>query len=119
MKLCGRVRERGFSVEVVPGVPSFCAMAAAAGIPLAIGATPLQILPYGCEDFAMRLKLSGAKVILKAGAHMREFCDLLEELDLLDKAYAAENVGLETQRLYPDLRAAVDCGYFTTVYIAG
>ena len=119
VRLCGRVRERGFSVKVVPGVPSFCAMAASAGIPLAMGDTPLQILPYGCADFAERLKLSGPKIIMKCGAYMEALCELLDELELLDKAYAAENVGTADERVYPDLRNAKDCGYFTTVYIAG
>ena len=105
--------------KVVPGVPSFCAMAASAGIPLAMGDTPLQILPYGCADFAERLKLSGPKIIMKCGTHMEELCGLLDELELLDKAYAAENVGTADERVYPDLRNAKDCGYFTTVYIAG
>lgn len=119
VRLCKRVRARGYAVKVVPGVPSFCAMAAAAGIPLAMGDTPLQILPYGCEDFAERLKLSGAKIVMKCGAHMDALCDLLDELGLLDKAYGAENVGTDGERIYQDLRSAKDCGYFTMVYIAG
>ena len=45
--------------------------------------------------------------------------DIIDELELLDKAYAAENVGTADERVYPDLRNAKDCGYFTTVYIAG
>lgn len=119
VRLCRIVRERGFSVKAVPGVPSFCAMAASAGVPLAMGDTPLQILPYGCADFAERLRLSGAKIVLKCGRHMQELTELLEELGLLEQAYAAENVGMPEERVYPDLRHAVDCGYFTTVYIAG
>jgi precorrin-2/cobalt-factor-2 C20-methyltransferase len=119
VRLCKRVRARGFAVKVVPGVPSFCAMAASAGIPLAMGDTPLQILPYGCEDFAERLKLSGAKVIMKCGAYMQPLTELLEKLGLLEQAYAAENVGTDEEKVYPDLRNAKDCGYFTTVYISG
>ena len=117
--LYSRVKRRGFKVEIVPGVTSFCAMAAVSGTPLAMGDMPLQILPYGCQDFADRLRLPGAKVIMKAGGHMTELCDLLEELGLLDKAYAAENVGMADERFYPDIRHIGSCGYFTTVYISG
>ena len=118
VQLCDRVRRRGFPVEVVPGVTCFSAMAAQSGIPLAMGDTPLQILPYGCEGFADRLRLPGAKVIMKCGSEMEALCDLLEELGLLGKAYAAENVGMTGERFFKDLKSAKDCGYFTTVYIS-
>ena len=116
--LCDRVRARGFAVEICPGVPSFCAMAALRGEPLAMGDTPLQILPYGCEGFAARLQLPGAKIVMKCGSHLTAFCELLETLGLLDKAYAAQSIGMPDGSIVTDLKAVGDSGYFTTVYIA-
>ena len=116
--LCDRVRARGFAVQICPGVPSVCAMAALRGEPLAMGDTPLQILPYGCEGFAARLQLPGAKVVMKCGSHMDALCNLLETLGLLDKAYAAQSIGMPDGNICTDLRNTGESGYFTTVYIA-
>ncbi|CAM2968984.1 cobalt-factor II C(20)-methyltransferase [Hathewaya histolytica] len=43
--LLNHVRERGFDVETVPGITSFCASASLVGEPLVIGDEPLLVLP--------------------------------------------------------------------------
>ena len=40
-----RVQQHGYAVEMVPGVPSFCAVAAKLNISLAEGAQPLHVIP--------------------------------------------------------------------------
>ncbi len=114
------VREKGFSVKLIPGVTSFCAAAARTGVPLVCGAEPLQILPYDCPDLRERLHLAGAKVIMKCGSHFPELVRLLETEGLLLHAYAVENCGLPNER-YLSLMSPddVQCGYFTVVYIHG
>lgn len=112
-----RVQKCGFRVETVAGVTSFCAAAAAAGVPIATGDAPVQILPFGCEDFAERLRLSGTKVILKAGHHMETLCDLLEACGLLADAVAVEHCGMPDERICRDLRNGGDFGYFTVVIV--
>lgn len=111
-----RVAAKGFEVETVSGVPSFCAAASRAGLPLVSADEPFQVLPYGCPDFAERLSLSGAKIILKCGSHMPELRVLLQKLGLLERSYAVENCGLENECLYPELPEKA-CGYFTVVCI--
>lgn len=107
-----RVAERGFRVETVPGVTSFCAAASGKNLPLVSGDVPMQILPYGCEHFAERLRLPGSKVILKCGTHLPELADLLKGSDQLQYAYAVENCSLPDERYVP-LEEAETCGYFT------
>lgn len=116
--LCDKMQERGFSVEICPGVPSFCAMAALSGIPLALGDAPLHIIPYGCAYFEVLLQLPGAKIIMKCGNHMDALCSLLESMGLLKKAYAARNLGMKDCEIQTDLKKARYSGYFTTVFIA-
>lgn len=112
------VAERGFGVERIPGVPSFCAVAARAGMPLASAGEPLQILPYGCEEFAERIYQPGAKVILKCGGHMTELVQFLQITGLLERAYAVENCGLEGERYVPVLSVPEEqWSYFTVVCI--
>ena len=62
-----RVAARGYAVEMVPGVPSFCAAAAALGRALCEVDEMLHIIPasHGALDAA--LDLPGGKVLMKAG----------------------------------------------------
>ena len=48
--LLRRVRQRGFETQLVPGVPSFCAAAAALGVSLCQGREPLTIVPAASPE---------------------------------------------------------------------
>lgn len=63
-RLAGR-----FRCEVVPGVPSFCGAAAAAGVPLAKRDDKLALLPGTLdeEELASQLAATDAAVVLKLG----------------------------------------------------
>ena len=55
-----KVRARGFNVEVVPGVPSFCAAAARLNISLCQGAEPLLVIRHsGAEKRIGRKEYAG------------------------------------------------------------
>ncbi|MBR3630322.1 MAG: precorrin-2 C(20)-methyltransferase, partial [Oscillospiraceae bacterium] len=111
------VRARGYATEQIPGVMSCSAAAASLGVALASGDAPLQILPFGCPDFEARLQLPGGKVILKCGPHLPALCRILERSNLLHRACAVENCGMPEERLIPELRPDIVCGYFTAVII--
>ena len=113
------VAERGYPVQRIPGVPSFCAAAALAGVPLASGNQPLQILTWDSPDLASRLTLPGGKLLLKCGSRIHALRELLRDLHLLDHAYAVLNCGMPGEQFCPQLRDLPEsCGYFTIVYIA-
>lgn len=58
------VRDRGYDTRIIPGVPSFCAAAAACGEALCLGDEQLHIIPgsYGQSE---SLDYPGTKVIMK------------------------------------------------------
>lgn len=107
------VRQDGYEIRLVSGVPSFCASAAALGIPLAKSTEELHILP-GVEGLKNLQDLSGTAVIMKAGRRMKEVKEALRKSGR--DAWMAENCGMPQERLYrgtenfPD-----DAGYFSLI----
>ena len=110
-----KVQARGYDVEVVPGVPSFCAAAARLNLPLCQGSEPLLIVPasHGAEGL---LDVKANKVFMKAGKSILELQSQLRDRGLLDHAAMVENCSMENERVYPrfaDLQEA--SGYFSLV----
>ena len=110
-----KVLARGYDVEVVPGVPSFCAAAARLNLSLCQGSEPLLIVPasHGAEEL---LDVKANKVFMKAGKSILELQSQLRDRGLLDHAAMVENCSMENERVYPrfaDLQEA--SGYFSLV----
>ena len=103
--IADRIAQRGYECRMCAGVPSFCACAAAHGIPLVQGDEVLTVIPAYNEDIAEYLDRAGTKVIMK-GAHAA----------VTDgEIYAVENCGLDGERLTRSIPP--ESGYFTTVIV--
>ncbi|MBU2602988.1 MAG: precorrin-2 C(20)-methyltransferase [Actinobacteria bacterium] len=90
-------------VNVVPGVISPVAAAAALKIPLVEGREPLTIVPDG-GDLALlegALALGGTVVIMKPSRLRAEGAALLARAGALGRAWVLEDVTLPGQRVYP------------------
>ena len=111
---------RRYRIEIVPGVPSITACAAAASTPLVTRDEALAVVPatLGEAEIARRLGESDAAAIVKLGRHFPKIRRVLCKLDLLDSAVYIERATLPTQRVAP--LACVDAGevpYFSTILI--
>jgi precorrin-2/cobalt-factor-2 C20-methyltransferase len=102
MYLFGRLGER-FPCEIVPGVSSLGACAAAAGFPLAARNDALAVLPAGLDDAELTRRLAAceAAAIIKLGRHFARVSALLKQLGLADKARYVERATLENERVLP------------------
>ena len=114
------VEEAGYPCPVIPGVPSFCAVAATLGQNLTPRMdTPLHIIPAGFEDLEGALAMEGTKVIMKAGKPLSRIKELLRSTGQYEKASLVENCGLESERIARTLDEASDKGaYFTTMIVS-
>ena len=94
MYLFGRLAER-YPVEVVPGVSSLMATAAASGAPLAARNDVLTVLPAPLEEAELvrRLKEIEAAAVIKVGRHLPK---LRRALDAAGLTEAARYVGHAT-----------------------
>lgn len=98
------VRARGFEARAIPGVPSFCAVAAALERDLTPEmSSPLHIVPGGYDD--ARRSLADMKCILR-------------EEGAFDGAELVEDCGLPGERVYRSVDDVPDRGsYFSTMVV--
>ncbi len=92
-----------FNCEIVPGISSLMASAAALQRPLAARNDVLTITPAPLPDNVLleRFKSGDAIAIIKIGRHFSRVRKLIEEAGLLHRAGYLERVSLDTQKVMP------------------
>ncbi len=119
MRLHEKVQRAGYEAELVSGVPSFCAVAAELGIPLALGTEQLHILPG--YDLGEEMEgFSGTRVLMKSGGKVKAVKEKLQELETSGRArsHAVVNCGMEDQRVCRKIGDLDEnAGYFTTIIV--
>lgn len=111
------LQRKGYPVKTVSGISSFCAVAAAADVPLVTGSEILTVYPEVPDTLTIG---EGTTVFMKPGKKIRQ---LKEQLLRMEKEQdvtvaGAENCGMEDQRVF--FRAeeiSESAGYFTTVIV--
>ncbi len=100
MYIFGRLCAR-FACEIVPGVSSLGACAAAAGFPLAARNDVLSVLPatLSDDDLTARVEACDAAAIIKLGRNFARVRDLLNRLGLAAKACYVERATLGNARV--------------------
>ncbi|MFL5802312.1 MAG: precorrin-2 C(20)-methyltransferase [Roseiflexaceae bacterium] len=97
------------AVTIIPGVTSFAAAAARAGIPLGTTNDRVSIVPASYETDAGQLRrlLSDADtvILMKVGRVLPQVLAALAELGLLDAAVYVERIGMPEELIVRDLRA--------------
>lgn len=113
-----RVLEMGYEAKIIPGVPSFCAVAATLGEGLCEGGDRLLIVPASHRDVCDCLTVDANYVFMKAGRELGALRDTLAEHGLLDRAAMVANCGMAAERVYPRFaEAPEDSGYFSVVVV--
>lgn len=108
----------GYAAELVPGVPSFCAAAAAMGRALCEDGEMLHIIPATHGRAEEGLALSGSKVLMKTGKSVLEVRELLRQRGELGSAALIERVGMDGQRLIENLdELEQPSGYFSIILV--
>ena len=109
------VKRAGYPTELVNGIPSFCAAAARLDIGLAERSEQLHILPasYQIEE---GLRLSGTKVLMKAGKQIGRVKTQIKELGL--DAVMVENCGMENERVFQNVdEIDENAGYYSLMIV--
>lgn len=113
-RLAGR-----FDCEIVPGVSSMMASAAALRRPLAARNDVLSVVPGPLADAEIesRLEAADAVAIIKIGRHFNRIVSLLERLNLVSCAGYLERVSLPEERILPLSEAGGRAPYFSMILI--
>lgn len=121
-RIAAAVRGEGFAVRQVPGVPSFCAVAAALDADLTPDpALPVHIVPALCHDSLRDAAgLPGAVVLMKAGGETERLANALREAGMLERARLVSDCGRPGELVLRRLDAPgvpERLGYFTTAVV--
>ena len=118
MYLFARLAGR-FPCEVVPGVSSLSACAAALTRPLTARNDVLTVIPGPLPDAALRARIEGAEAvaIMKVGRHLPRIRSLLDAMDLTGRAGYVERASLPDGRAMPLADAPDSAPYFSMILI--
>lgn len=109
-----------YPVEIVPGVSSVMAAAAAAEQPLAFHADAFSVLPATIDEDALsaRLKAADAAVIMKLGRHVEKVRKVLDQLGLTERAIYVERASSSTEKVLPLAELDhTDTPYFSLILV--
>lgn len=117
------VRNDGFGVEFISGIPAFCASAAALKEPLVEREEPLHVYPAlyrngeSIEADIRNIKdRNGTYVLMKSGSRIAAIREKLKQADM--QAWMLENCGMPDERIYEGAESFPDeAGYYSTVII--
>ncbi len=113
-----RVLARGYEAVLVPGVTSFCAVAARLGESLCERSDRLLIVPASHKDVEDCLSVDANLVFMKAGREIGALKETLRSHGLLDRASLVENCGMEGERVWRRMADMPDdSGYFSVVIV--
>jgi precorrin-2/cobalt-factor-2 C20-methyltransferase len=118
-QLFDRLGQR-YLTEVVPGVASFTAAAAAARTPLVRGTQTFMLLPatLPTDELAKHLARADAAAILKLGRHFAKVRDVIARVGRLEHAVYVEHVSGARERIVPLADLAVDeAPYFSLLLL--
>jgi precorrin-2/cobalt-factor-2 C20-methyltransferase len=119
MYLFARLAE-SHAVEIVPGVSSLGAVAAAARWPLASHGDVLSVIPALLDDDALaaRLAIADCAAIIKVGRHFARVRDLLTRLGLAQRATYAAHASMPSEEVAPLAQVApASVPYFSMILV--
>ena len=105
----------GYQVELVSGIPSFCAAAARLGISLTEWNEPLHVIP-AAHKTEEALDLPGTYVLMKSASYMKDSKRLLRESG--KDVQCVENCGMETEKVHRSLEEIPDDASYFSLIIA-
>ena len=118
MSVHKRVLTTGRSAKIVPGIPSFCAVAARLNISLVEGGQPLHVIPASYEKTEEGLGLEGTKVLMKTGKAFGEVRELLKKKGAMKCAKMVQRCGMERERVFDSLEDADEsASYFSVILV--
>ncbi|GLQ35271.1 hypothetical protein GCM10007939_15540 [Amylibacter marinus] len=108
-----------FTTEVIPGVTSISACAAAVAAPLSSRNEVLTILPapLPTEELVARIGVSDSFAIMKVGRHLPKIKRMLDELGLTQYAHYIERASLPNQVVLPLEDAPEKAPYFSMILV--
>jgi len=115
------IKKDGYQAEIIPGVTSFSASAARAGISLGEGRETIAVIPsaYECEDLEDILESFDNIVFMKVSGNLDKLRNSLIKTGLLNNAVLVSRCGMKNEKITDDLDMLDEgeISYFSTVIV--
>lgn len=113
-----RAVARGYDAQIIPGIPSFCAVAARLNEGLTEAAEALHIIPASYAGIEEALALKGTRVLMKTGKSISKIKTLIGEMDHRPSVKMVECCGMEGERVFNNLEDIDDkASYFSILVV--
>ena len=113
-----RVLASGRQAQMVPGIPSFCAVSARLNEPLAEAGQALHIIPASYKALDTCMELEGTKVLMKSGKAVGEIKDMICGQPHRWSAKMVERCGMEGERAFHSAdEINPQAGYFSIIVV--
>ncbi len=121
MYVLKKLQEMEYEVEMIPGITSFCASAARAGISLAENRETLAVIPSAYDFTALDQVLDTFDnvVMMKVSAKLQQVKEKLYEKGLDKQVVTVSRCGLEGEKIHYGLDGMEEesVSYFTTMIV--
>lgn len=97
------VVEEGYEAQIIPGIPSFCAVAARLNEGLTEASQALHIIPASYEGIEEALNLKGTKVLMKSGKSIGRIKSLIKGMPCDMDVKMVERCGMDGERVFSSI----------------
>ena len=112
-----RLTERGYKTVLIPGIPSFCAVAASLNTSLCEGGEVLHIIPASYDDIDESLALKGNKILMKSGKSIYSVKDKILSSGNKE-AMMVECASMENEKVYKKIELIEEnASYFSILLV--
>ena len=113
-----RVKAKGYDTEIVPGIPSFCAVAARLNEGLTEASEALHIIPASYEGIEEALALKGTRVLMKSGKSIGKIKEILSRTENPPMVKMVERCGMNGERVFEELESIdEEASYFSILVV--
>lgn len=110
--------EGGYEAQIVPGIPSFCAVAARLNEGLTEASQALHIIPASYEGIEDALRLKGTKILMKSGKSIGKIKSLIKRIHHDMEVKMVERCGMEGERVFSSIDDIdEDASYFSILVV--
>ncbi len=113
-----RVRDAGYETEILPGIPSFCAVSARLNDSLTEGEEALHIIPASYKGTEEALLMKGTKVLMKSGKSIGKLKEYIHSMENPPTVKMVERCGMEGERVFENIEAIDEnASYFSVLIV--
>ncbi|MGP1570328.1 MAG: precorrin-2 C(20)-methyltransferase [Eubacteriales bacterium] len=113
-----RIEKMGFETQIIPGITSFCAVAARLNDSLTEAGEMLHVIPASYEGFEEAMELPGTKILMKSGKQIGKVKKIIKNMQNPQAVKMVERCGMQGERVFNSIdEIDENAGYFSVLLV--